>query len=67
MLILPIPKYLNELFQYRCLTPVAALCEFGRVMIVTVDAAFVFVVTILRPKHGGTYRAGEMFNVVFSV
>lgn len=46
MLVLAIAEDLNKLFQDRCLAAVAALSEFGRVVIVAVDAAFVLVVAV---------------------
>jgi hypothetical protein len=36
-------------------------------MIVTIYAAFVFVVAVGCAKDGRTYRAGEMLDVVFAV
>jgi len=67
MLILSIPKYLDELLENGGLTAVASLGELGRVVVMTVNSAVVFVVTILSTKHGWTYGTGEMLNVIFSV
>jgi hypothetical protein len=67
MLILTIPEDFNKLFEDSSLTAVAALSEFGRVMVVAVYVSLVFVVTVLSTKDGRAYRAGKMFDVVFAV
>ena len=67
VLVLTIPENLNELLQNRSLASVAALGEFGRIMIVAVDHAVVLVIAISSPKRRRTDRAGKMVNVVFPV
>lgn len=46
---------------------VASLGKLGRVMVMAVDLAFVFVVGILGTKDSWTYGAGKVFNVVFAI
>lgn len=67
MLILTITENLHELLKNRGLTTIAALCEFGRVVVMTVNTAFVLVVTVGCAKDCGANRACEMFDVVFAV
>ncbi len=67
MLVHTVPKDLHELLQNRCLAAVALLREAGAVVIVAKDVALVLVVTVLRAKHGGADRAGEVLDVVFAV
>ena len=52
MLILPVPVNLYKLFQYRCLTAIAALSKLGGVVVVAVDLSVMLVVTVLRSKNG---------------
>jgi hypothetical protein len=67
VLILTITKDFNKLFENSSLTAVAALSKLGRVMVVAVYVSFMFVVAVLSTKDGRTYRAGEMFDVVFTI
>jgi hypothetical protein len=67
MLVLAIPKDLDELFQNRCLTAVTPLGEFGRVVVVTVDASLVLVVAVRGAENSRAYGAGKVLNVVFAV
>ena len=46
MLVLPIAEDFDKLLQDRCLAAVAALGELGRIVVVAVDAAFVFIVAV---------------------
>ena len=46
MLVLPVAEDFDELLQDRCLAAVAALSELGRVVVVAVDAALVFIVAV---------------------
>lgn len=67
MLILAIAEDFDKLFENRCLTAIAALSEFGRVVVVAVYISFVFVVAVLSTKDGRAHRAGKMFDVVFAI
>ena len=60
-----VTKDFDKLLQNRGLTAVASLRELGRIVVMAVDAAFVFVVRVLRPEDCRTNGAGEMLNVVF--
>ena len=67
MLVLAIPEDFNELFKDRRLTAITPLGKLGGVMVVTVHAALVLVVTIRCTKYGGTHGTREMLDVVFPV
>ena len=67
MLILSVAEDLDELFQDGRLTAITPLRKLGRIMVVTVDTAFVFVVAVRCAEYSGAYRAGEMLDVVLSV
>ena len=67
MLILTIPEDLDELFQNGSLAAVTLLGELGRVVVVAVDAAFVFIVRVLCAEDGRTNTASKMFDVVFPI
>lgn len=67
VLVLTISEDLDELLQYRRLTAIAALCKFGRIMVVAVYTALMLVVAVGGAEHGGTYGASEMLDVVFAV
>ena len=67
MLILTITKYLNELFQDCCVATITFLCKLCRIVIMAINTAVMLIVTILCTKHGRTYRAREMLDVVFSL
>jgi len=67
MLVLSISEDLDELLQNRCLTAVTPLGKFGGVVVVTVDAALVFVVTVRGAENGRTHGTGKVLNVVFPV
>lgn len=64
VLILTVPEDLDELLEDRCLTPIASLCELCRIMVMTVNLAFMLVVAVFSSENRGTYGAGEMFDVV---
>lgn len=55
MLILPVSEDLDELLQNRCLAAVASLRKLGGVVVMTVDAAFMFVVAVGCTEDGRTY------------
>lgn len=67
MLVLTITKDFDKLFKNSSLTAVAALSEFGRIMVVAVYVSLMFVVAVLSTKDGRTYRAGEMLDVVLAI
>lgn len=67
MLILAIAKDFDKLFENCCLTAIAALSEFSRVVVVAVYISLMFVVAVLSTKDGRAYGAGKMFNMVFAV
>lgn len=66
MLIDAISENFNELLQDCGLATIALLRESCGIVIVAIYAAFVLVVTVLRPKHCRAHAAGEMLNVVFA-
>lgn len=67
MLVDTIAEDLDELLQDGGLTSVALLREFGRIVVVAVDVAFVLVVRILSAKDGRADTAGEVLNVILAV
>lgn len=67
MLILPVPEDLHKLFQNGGMAAMAPLCKLGRIMVVTIYHAFMFVVTVLRSEHCGANRTSEMFYMIFAV
>lgn len=66
MLVLPVAEDFDELLQDGCLTAIAALGEFGRVVVVAIYTALVLVVAVRRAEYGGTYGAGEVLDVVLA-
>lgn len=67
MLILAIAEDFDKLLENSCLTAIAALREFGRVVVVAVYISLVLVIAILGAKDGRTYRAGKVFDMVFAI
>ena len=67
MLILSVPKYFDELLQYCGLAPITPLRELCRIVIVAIYLALMFVVAVLSAEYCRTDRAGEMFDVVFTI
>ena len=67
MLVLAIAEDFHELLQDCRVAAVASLGELGRVVEVTVDLAFVFIVGILCTKDRGTDRTSKMLDVVLAV
>lgn len=67
MLILTVAEDFDKLFEDSCLTAIASLSEFGRVMVVAVYVSFVFIVAVLCTKDSRAYRAGKMLDMVFAV
>ena len=67
VLILPIPENLDELLQDRSLTAIASLGVLGRIMIMTVHLAFMFIVAVLRPKDGRADGACKMLDVILAI
>ena len=67
MLVYAVSKDLHELLQDCRLTTVALLRELGRVVVVAVDASFMFVIAVLRTEDRGADRAGEVFDMIFPV
>lgn len=67
MLVLAIAEDFHELLQDGRVAAVASLGELGRVVEVTIDLAFVFIVGILCTKDRGTDRTSKMLYVVLAV
>ncbi len=65
MLILAIAEDFHKLFEYSSLAPITLLRELRRIMVVTIDAALMLVVTIPRSKDCRADGACEMLDVVF--
>lgn len=65
MLVLTVPKDLNELLEYGRLTSVASLGKLSRVMVMTIYLPLVLVVAVLSSKNRGTYGTRKVFDVVF--
>lgn len=67
MLVLAVAEDFDELFEDRRVTAVTPLSESGRIVIVTIYIAFMFVVGVLSTKDCRTDGACEMFNVIFAI
>ena len=67
VLVLAVTEDLDELFEDGGLAAVAPLGELGRVMVVAVDAAIVFVVAVLGAEDGGAEGTGEVVDVVLAI
>lgn len=67
MLVLAIAENLDKLLEDGRLAAIASLSEFGRVVVMTIYVSLVFVVAVLGAKHGRTYRAGEVLDVIFTL
>jgi hypothetical protein len=67
MLVLSISEDLNELFQNGRLATIAFRCELRGVMIMAVDLTVVFIVRILRAKHGRTNATCKVLDMVLAV
>lgn len=67
MLVLTVSEDLHELLQDGGPASVAPLGKLRRVVVVTVDLPFVFVIAVLRAENGWAHRAREMFNVILSL
>ncbi len=67
MLIFTVSEYLNELFENRSLAAFTALSELGRVMVMAVHMAVMFVVAVLGAEDGGAEGAGEVVDMVFPI
>ena len=67
MLVLSISEDFDKLFQDGSVTTMTPLCELGRIMVMTVYFAFMFVVTVLRSEYCRADRAGKMFDMVFAI
>jgi len=65
MLILAIAEDFHKLLEYSSLAPITLLRELCGIVVVTVDAALMLVVTIPRSKDCRAHGACEMLNVVF--
>ena len=55
-----VPIYFNELLEDSAVATSALRSEASRVVVVTVDVAFVFIVRVLRAKEGRAYGACEV-------
>lgn len=66
VLILTIPEDLYKLLQYRGSASVTPLCKLRRVVVMTVDFPFVFIVAVLRTENRRAHGTREMFNMIFS-
>lgn len=67
VLIHTIAEDFDKLLENGGLATIALLSELGRVMIVAIDVAFVFVVAVRCTKDGRADTAGEVLNVVFAI
>lgn len=67
MLVLTVAKDLYELLQDGGLTAITALSELCRIMIVAVDFAIVFVITVLSAEDCWADRAGKVFDVILAL
>ena len=67
VLVLAVAEYLNELLQDCRLTTVTALRELSRIVVMTVDLAIVFVVTVLSPEHRWTERTSKVVYVILAL
>lgn len=67
MLVLTIAEDLNELLEDGRVAAMAPLGKLSRVMEVTVDFALVLIIRILSTEYCRTYRAREVFDVIFAV
>ena len=67
MLVLAVSEYFDKLFENRCLTSTAALRKLGGVMVMTVDFALVFIVTVLGAKDCRTDGTGEMLYMILPI
>jgi hypothetical protein len=67
MLVLAVAEDFNKLFENRRMTPVTPLGESGRIVIVTVYIAFMFVVGVLSTKDSWADGTGEVLDMVFAI
>lgn len=67
MLVLPVAEDLDKLLEDGDLTPVTALGELGRVVVVTVNVAVVLIIAVLCAEYCVTERAGEVVDVILAV
>lgn len=67
VLVLAISEDLDKLFQNRSPAAIASLGELGRVVIVAVNLAIVFVVAVLRAKNGWADRAGKVIDMILVI
>ena len=67
VLILSIAKNLDKLFENGVVTPMASLCKSSRVVVMAIDVSIMLIVTVLRAEYCRTYRACEVFNVIFPI
>lgn len=67
MLVLAVPKDLDKLLQNGCLAAITPLGKLGRIMVVAVYLAIVFVVAVRRAKDCWAHRAGKVVDMIFAV
>ena len=67
VLILAIAEDLDELLEDGRLTSIAPLREPCRVVVVAIDLAVVFIITVLSAEYGRTHGTSEVLNVIFPI
>jgi hypothetical protein len=59
--------YFNELLQYPTIATSAFRSESNGIMVRTIGITVMLVVRILRTEQRGTYRTGEMLDMIFFI
>jgi len=67
MLVLAVPEDFDKLLEDGCLAAITPLGKLGRIMVVAIDLAIVFVVAVRRAKYCWTHRTGKVVDMVFAV
>ena len=67
MLILAVPEDLDKLLKYGGLAAVTSLSKGCRVVIMTIDVAFVLIIAVLCSEDCRAYRACKVLDMVFTL
>jgi hypothetical protein len=67
VLIFPVSEDFDELLEDGGLATVATLRKSGRIVIMTVNVAIMFVVAVFRAKGSRADRASEVVDVIFAI
>lgn len=67
VLILAIAEDFDKLLQDCCLATITFLRKLGRVMVMTVDAAFMLVVRVLRTENSWADATREVLDMVLAI